>query len=1616
MKKLFSILFIYTLSLGSIVFSQTYGNEWINFSQEYYKIETAQDGLYVLDNNYFTNSGLDVSGLDPRNFHFYHRGQEISILIEGESDGSFDVGDRILFLGKRNDGVLDSSLYLQQAQPHQYYNLMVDTTAYFLTWNNTPGKRVSISNLPSTGIAESAFNVEKLKVFTDEYLFGQEQTSFIFYSEFDKGEGWFSKVTTKGNSLSHTFEDLNLVVGDSLTLEVMLVGANRMQHACQIQVGSFQYTINSFEGYTTQTQILKVPVSAINSNSLTIQLNVLGTASADAVSIAYYKLNYASTESVSLTDPYYFSTSGLGEQDAKLRGANGGYLFDITDPQHVVCVALAQDGLNLNYTYNSNSTMVYAAENSLIEPVLMKKAEFLDDASSGAAFLLVTHTDFMAACQDYKTYRESEVGGGLNVMLADVNRLYNQYSYGERSPIAIRNFTHYLYAVGDPKYLFLVSMGRVVSMQNGNKPYNRKLEFHNSFYNSKNYVPTMGNPGSDILYTTGLLPNTYEPALATGRLSIWDGAQMSIYLNKVKEYESQTDVGYRKRALHLSGGKTESERSQFLGYMSGFEATFQNSNIGGEVTSFTKKTSDEIEFINISKEVNEGVSIINTFSHSSPQVTEIDIGEVSNAVNGYENKGKYPIIFINGCHAGDAYNAKNDADNWLFSTADKGAIAWIAHSSYGYASFLNRYSDLFYDKLFTTDSLWTAPIGMVQKAVINEFMNTSGYEMNSIALSHYAQVMIQGDPYISIFPYDEADFAITNSFLSPSTADPISAASDSITLNIVVRNQSRAISDSIDICINRSFQGGNFDYESIRIKSPFNQDTVSVILSNANAASGLNEFSTTVNCNYLVPEVDSSNNTFSLNYFFNENVALPLIPVEFSIVGDAVVTFIAQSANRNIQEKATYLFELDTTISFIQPLIEKSLEAFNYPELKNIELPVKIDSTVFYWRIGLVSDIDTVWSTSSFTYINNKFGFSQTDFDQFYKVNLENVSRDLQDKRWVFDSVFTEVDPQSAGVGVSRYWRNSFVRVNGQSVILQGKRGNCTADGVFLLTFDKVTGLPYNINGIDNGSCGNRPRIAESFPTHDQWSGGGRLNNPVYQSALQNYIENVASGDYILIVSDGNAYYDTWSIELKNAVESIGAQFLDQLVNGEPYILLGKKGSAVADVEQRGAAATDIINVVYNLSGQFDQAQLSSPTIGPALSWSTFYRTIDTTLSDRYNFDIVGITTDGSETILFSEVGNEIDSLDISATDASQYPFLKLRTQLKDTIGLTSPQLKNWGITYESPNEGLILYNLIDNKFKEIHEYVEDEVDTLGIWFKNITEIDFNDSIDVVYMIYNLESSFFIEDTITVWGPDALDSIYVEIPIQGVLGINNFAINVNPKGVQELSLINNYFDGQFLVTADFSQFVLDVTFDGVHIKNGDVVSKFPLIDISTFNNYAKYETQDTTSILMYIKDVSCVSCSYESIYFTDVEVTISNNNRSTGMDIRYAPKDLKEGSYELRIVNVENQANPFIVQFQVKETFSLSTLKMYPNPTSGNVFVSFSMTGEQVPDAVSLKLYSNTGTLVGQLEKADIPFLHVGKNTLKLSTDRLGSGLFIYLFEVIYKGQTFIQKGKLVKL
>ncbi|MCB2155632.1 hypothetical protein KQI84_12165 [bacterium] len=66
------------------------------------KIPITEDGLYAIDGRWLSGQGLDPSTIDPASLFLVNRGEEVALVQAGPEGASFATGARLIFLGLKN--------------------------------------------------------------------------------------------------------------------------------------------------------------------------------------------------------------------------------------------------------------------------------------------------------------------------------------------------------------------------------------------------------------------------------------------------------------------------------------------------------------------------------------------------------------------------------------------------------------------------------------------------------------------------------------------------------------------------------------------------------------------------------------------------------------------------------------------------------------------------------------------------------------------------------------------------------------------------------------------------------------------------------------------------------------------------------------------------------------------------------------------------------------------------------------------------------------------------------------------------------------------------------------------------------------------------------------------------------------------------------------------------------------------------------------------------------------------------------------------------------------------------------------------------------------------------
>lgn len=1639
------MLLIVTLFSTSFLVAQPYGNNWINYSQQYYKFKVSKTGIYRIDSTALDAAGIPISTINPQNIQVFAKGVEIPIYIEGEGDNVFNGTDFIEFYGEKNDGWNESQFYGgTNYQPNPYYSLINDTINYFITWNSSTNNNRLILETDtnfSSYTAIPSFDKENIQFYNTKYFDGETNsvggTSFGYVQT----EGWFDDEFDAFSPFYPDFKTKNLVTknsyssGGSATINATVLGesnyANLVQdHHLNVSLGS--NTVDTiFEGYQKIDIQMTVPVSDLNSNTTPITFSIINDlgSSADKQTLAFVNIKYPHTidmEGLTVFDDFYVSDH-LSEPKSYLNFTNfnnsGAVLFyELTTGKRIDVV---QSGGNFNCLIPNTGSTKKCFVSSVGQIINVTQitpingtgnfTDYLADPKD-TAFIIITHAKLLAEANDYATYRLNSFAGNnpQNAVVFDIAELYDQFAYGiEKHPYSIRGFVDYIADnwTTEPRYLFLV--GKSIKSKESRK---------NLSAFADNLIPSYGNPASDNMLTSGLNGTLREPLFATGRLAAKSGIEVDWYLNKISQHENPSTLSptssneWMKRALHFGGGTSQQESQGFMANLNSYKATFEDTLFGGNVISFSKSSTAPIQNVlsdSIKSYIGQGISLMTFFGHAS--TTGGFDQNIDEPANWPSQNGKFPLLLGLSCYTGDIHGVDgNSTSEEYVIIDDKGVIGFIASVDLGVSSYLHLYASDFYENISYKN--YKGSIGNTLK---NTIISTQGV---AFANNTASSVTLHGDPSLKLNGFDLPDYMIeapTVTF-SPSV---VTSDLDSFDVNVVVTNLGKAINDTIILELVRNFPTHSFadtTYTKVFSGTKFKDTLVFTLPVDVVRGLGLNNFIITVDAINAVIESFETNNVVNKSLNIQSGEIIPIYPYEFMIVPEQGVTLSASTAFP-FEPAKNYVFELDTTDYFNSPI--KQTTTINHPGgivswtpslLQNMP-----DSTVYFWRVSKDSttSLGYNWRLRSFQYIIGKEGWEQDHFFQFENDNLQFVKHNRSNWKWEFVNDVKLL--RGTTYGAAEYSELNKIATFIDADLL-AKNGWLTTTALHVAVLDSLTLEPWS---ADDRNLGQANTIGfNNGSTRHQFI--FRHNSSAQMTALENLLrDSVPVQNHILMWT---WYFKTFpgyspmSASLKTELANLGATLLPTVQDSLPFLFYHQKGNNSSNIEVIGDSINHKnIQLSKTLTTNADFANVYSPTIGPSTRWDSLSWRMNpielTTTKDSSVLNVIGIDTFGNETVVIANLPT--DSLEIRLTNtinANVYPYLKLNAHLSDDSLFTAPQLDRWHVTYgDVPEAALdpgIYFSIQTDTVQEGQDI------TVEIAVKNISRYDM-DSLLISFAILDKNGNTHYLP-FSRQKPLLADSILIAkltFSSYGYPGLNSLLVDVNPNNDQlEKYHFNNVAQIPFYVNEDDINPILDVTFDGIHILDGDIVSPKSEIVIELTDENQYLMLNDTSDYSVYI---TAPNGAEKRIYFQQngqekmqfIPASLPRNNSKILMQGSF-PVD---GKYQLRVQATDRTDNnsgdiDYTIRFEVINKSTITNIVNYPNPFTTSTRFVFTLTGSVIPDVFKIQIMTITGKVVREIHKDELGLLHIGRNISEFAWDgtdtygdRLANG--VYLYHVITK-------------
>ena len=948
-------------------------------------------------------------------------------------------------------------------------------------------------------------------------------------------------------------------------------------------------------------------------------------------------------------------------------------------------------------------------------------------------------------------------------------------------------------------------------------------------------------------------------------------------------------------------------------------------------------------------------------------------------------------------------------------TPEKGAIGFLAVPDKGIIDPLDDYSLQLHENIFRRN--YGATIGENMKKTVEDIINTS-WERKSVCMN----MTLHGDPSVKMNSYALPDYSVSNEGISFSP-DEITTETSTFTVKIAVSNLGKNTSDSIHLLLSRTMPNGTKRDTIVQVHYITYKDTVTIVLPvDFKDGAGLNRFEVTADIYNEVNEVDDvANNVARAQLQINSTDINPVYPQKYAIVPGSTVTLKATTANL-FAAPLTYRFEVDTSSFFNSPAKLSGLAA-NAFGIVSWTIPVPLDSNIaYFWRVAndSIMNPDTAisnkfqWKESSFLFKPGITGWSQAQYFQFKESDLSNMI-------WVDSLRETKFISSNYSLVMTHEGNRPSYEINGVNQDYGGCFG-ATQIAVAVLDSinfehpweaDSCTRYYGNYNYYtcyNNDGCAFRTR-ADKYFLFDIGQQAG------IDSLLKMINTVVPNGDYLLSWSTFSAPFDTL-LQLKSAFTALGAPQYNTLQTGDKYMLFMKKGDPSTVIFDSGKFPDSLLRIDYLLSRDWDKGFQKSSLIGPATSWGSMhwdYYHLETTPSpDSIKIQVFGIATTGQEVLLMDSIVDPSVPTDLSGISASQYPYMRLQAYVEDAQLRTPPQLSKWQVYFEPVPEGALNTRYFTFNSDTVQE---GETISLSMAFENISNVKM-DTLLVDYFVYDANNTRRNIASVKV-GRDlpAGDTVMCNISFSSIsmLGNNSLWIEANPKNDQpEQYHFNNIASLDFVVNPDITNPLLDVTFDGVHILNGDIVSSRPNILIKLKDENKFLALNDTSNFRVSLRSPSG---QMRLISFEPVQSSSSNNELmawvpamlpNNSFKIDFNPYLQEDGIYELSVQATDETGNlsgvnDYKIQFEVINRSTITEVVNYPNPFSTSTRFVFVLTGSEVPTEFKIQIMTVTGKIVREIMKDEIGPIRIGRNISEYAWDgkdefgdQLANGVYVY--------------------
>ncbi|UTW64312.1 hypothetical protein KFE98_09290 [bacterium SCSIO 12741] len=857
-----------------------------------------------------------------------------------------------------------------------------------------------------------------------------------------------------------------------------------------------------------------------------------------------------------------------------------------------------------------------------------------------------------------------------------------------------------------------------------------------------------------------------------------------------------------------------------------------------------------------------------------------------------------------------------------------------------------------------------------------------------------------------------------------------------LTLQFATHNTQRGLDTSYTIQVKRTLPNGEDTIYSLTGSAALYKENHSITFPIfADEHIGENKFAIELNPERGIQEQHYTNNQIlQLQVQVTSDDLIPVFPAAFEILPDKNIIIRASTADPNAPERE-YRFELDIKSDFSSPMKkEYNIVAPGGVVEWNPRIDFAPDSVVYYWRCTpqATNAADLRWRESSFQIVSNKKGWGQYDFDQYRNNDFESIEYNQANQVFEFNSRSQSIYAQNKGIPTTgAEWNTIYWSKNGGqqgfasicrgwpsmmiAVIDPGSLESWEVYWVDSSVTPAVHHNPENNFGNFNGYDLSQPNSRQNCTMPDK-KFMFRVGTPAEMDSMVSMLsKHIPDSFYILAYSGRTPLFKTnWQNHHFQAFEDLGADSIRFLEDSVPYIFFAQKGKPSSAQEVWGKDPFDFITFTTQIQGVSGRGVMTSPEIGPVDRWREInwhFQASD--VQDSIFLKLYG-RDDAGEKHLGDLGGHQGYLADLSQAipDINDYPYLRMEAHFIDSTFNKAPQLKKWHLYFDPAPEVAVAPG---ERFSlHADTVMQGEAVVLELAIQNIGSVS-NPPMPIDYLILDKNNKRIPMDRglLPTLDPGAIKIDTLTLPTEELSGPYSLVIDVNPQDsgwVYEQEHFNNVMAAQTFVVADQTNPLLDVTFDGVHILDGDLVSARPEIGISLDDDNPFMLLEDTSSFEVYL---TYPDKRERRVYFrenpsgTHLNFTPASNAKNKAR-VNFDPVLTEDGVYKLRVRATDASGNEsgkldYQVHFEVINKSTITQIMNYPNPFTTSTRFVFTLTGWKVPDYFRIQILTVTGKVVKEIDRGELGEIRIGKNITSYAWDgtdqygdRLANGVYFY--------------------